>query len=455
MKPSKLLTLLGCAGLCLGRSLDGPEAKTSVVKRSNSSADPMLQLSSDPDFHFELLRTLSLAPYEGADAGEVLVAASKIAPGDFEGYSAAFHGLASRVDAAARAIDGRRHSISARNAFSKAASYYRAADFFLHGNWSDPRIEYLWTAQLAAFDAAMALMAVPGERVTLGAGPGDNFTIPAIFFASGRPRPQPTLVVCNGFDGSQEEILHGVGQAALQRGFNVITYEGLGQPAVRRRQGLGFIPQWEKVARPVVDYALSRPEVDSRAIVLVGYSFVGFLAPRAAAFDDRVAAVIAIDGLYDFGQSLLSDLGPSLAHLSKAGNATRFNAVVDKALASPSAPTALRWVVQQGMWSFHVASPFEWLSRAAAFGLADLARHITVPVFVADAENEQFFAGQAKVLADKLGPLATYHRFKSVDGAGEHCSIGASVLSNQVSLDWLEDVLSREGVPPRDGETGV
>jgi pimeloyl-ACP methyl ester carboxylesterase len=34
-------------------------------------------------------------------------------------------------------------------------------------------------------------------------------------------------------------------------------------------------------------------------IGLIGISMGGVLAPRAAAFDDRIAAVVAFDGVYD------------------------------------------------------------------------------------------------------------------------------------------------------------
>jgi hypothetical protein len=62
-------------------------------------------------------------------------------------------------------------------------------------------------------------------------------------------------------------------------------------------------------------------------------------------------------------------------------------------------------------------------------------------VFVGEAQNDQFFAGQGKRLADHLGDLATYHFFTNAEGAGEHCSIGAQVLENQIALDWFEDVI--------------
>lgn len=131
--------------------------------------DPMLQLSADPSFHFEILRTMATTAYEGADLGEVLVAVPQIVLGDFESFYAAFNTLASRVDRVAPSIDSKRHPSSARNMYFKAATDYASADFYLHGNWSDDRIYSLWDKHLSALDAAMALMSLPGSRITLPA----------------------------------------------------------------------------------------------------------------------------------------------------------------------------------------------------------------------------------------------------------------------------------------------
>lgn len=167
------------------------------------------------------------------------------------------------------------------------------------------------------------------------------------------------------------------------------------------------------------------------ALGLVGFSLGGLLAPRAAAFEHRVAAVMALDGVYDFGQSLLDSLPARLVDVFQSGDAALFDAVVARAVADPSMPAALRWAVQQGLWAFNVRSPFAWVSRAAAYSLAGLTQAITAPVLVADAEGDQFFAGQARLLADQLGAQATYHRFRAVDGAGEperqHALVGVYV----------------------------
>lgn len=50
------------------------------------------------------------------------------------------------------------------------------------------------------------------------------------------------MLMFNGFDGSQEEMLHIAGFDALERGFQVLTFEGPGQPTVVREQGLWFAP---------------------------------------------------------------------------------------------------------------------------------------------------------------------------------------------------------------------
>ncbi|KAL2213558.1 2,6-dihydropseudooxynicotine hydrolase [Sarocladium strictum] len=402
----------------------------------------MHQLSKDPEFHYEILRNMALTSAEGADIGEMLVAVQKIKPGDFESYYETFNELATHVHKQAKSIDATKHPLSARNMFFKASTYYRSADFFLHGNWSDPRINTLWAKQLDAFDSGMALLPVPGQRVVLNST-DDNFTIPAIFFGSGQPGPRPTLILGNGYDGAQEEIFHVVGLAALQRGINVITYEGPGQPSVRRYQNRGFIPDWEKVVTPVVDFALTRPEVNPNGIGIWGYSFGGYLAPRAAAFDHRLAAVLAVDGVYNFGKTILGQFPESVKKLYDSGDEKAFNQILEGALANATTPTSVRWSLEQGMWSFNTENPYEFARMTQLYNLTDVASKIQVPVFVGSAENDNFFPGQAQDLSKALGSKATYHVFKAADGAGEHCSVGASSLLNQVTLDWFEDVLRK------------
>ncbi|KAK8144914.1 hypothetical protein G3M48_005132 [Beauveria asiatica] len=429
--------LVGAASLCLAA------AQNSTTPPSNGPRNLMLQLSTDESFHFEILRTLSLSVAEGADLGEVLVAAQQIKGSDFESYYRAFNGLAERVDEQGRAIDGSKHPASFRAMRLKAASYFRAADFFLHGDWDDPRIDSLWDKQTRAFDDALPLMASPGRRTTLESRDG-KFKMPVILYSTGKPGRHPTILMCNGFDGSQEEMFHIFGRAALDRGYNVITYEGPGQPTVRREQNMGFIPDWERVVSPVVDYAVSLDEVDPNAIGSIGYSLGGYLASRAAAFEPRIAAVAAIDGVYDFGGTFTGQLPPIAKQWLRDGNRQDFNDFFAQALADPGTPTGIRWAVQQGRWSFKADDFFDFATLVQRYTLEGVADKIRQPIFVGDAELDQFFPGQAQKLADAATSSSNkvLHRFEAANGAGEHCSVGAAVYQNQVLYDWFEDVFT-------------
>ncbi|KAJ5126316.1 hypothetical protein N7448_005620 [Penicillium atrosanguineum] len=401
----------------------------------------MLPLSSDGTFHFEILRILALARYNGADIGEVLEAAEHIEPGNMESFHDAFADLASRVLAQAERINAEAHPISARDAYFRASSYFRSADFFIHGNPIDPRINSLWTQQTLAFDKAIALLPIPGERLILQA---DGFNVHGIFFrADHRSGPKPTLILGNGFDGAQEEMLHVVGFAALERGYNVILYEGPGQPTVRRKQDRGFIHDWEKVVTPVVDYLIQQPEVDTTRIGLLGYSLGGYLSVRAAAFEHRLAAVIAIDGIWDVYKSFAESLLPAEWIASfEAGDATGLNFQIDEFRPKADTPTTLRWIIDQGLWAFNVEDANGLLNGIKKMTLEGLESQIQCPVYVGDAADDHFFKGQPGWVKRNIGEKATLATLTAAEGAGHHCHIGAAVTMNQRLLDWFNEAIS-------------
>jgi pimeloyl-ACP methyl ester carboxylesterase len=92
---------------------------------------------------------------------------------------------------------------------------------------------------------------------------------------------------------------------------------------VLRRQGLTFT-HWEKPTGAVLDAFLAdhaRPE----KIVLVGMSMGGYLAPRAAAFDERFDGVVAYDVFFDMGATARRYAPPAAFWLHEHG----FTAIID------------------------------------------------------------------------------------------------------------------------------
>jgi hypothetical protein len=125
-------------------------------------------LSSDRTFDFNLLRWHGLAPYWGSDVAEMHDVAGRIIAGGFESWHREFRSLAQRVEQ--EGWGGQASSpITPRDRAFRAASYYRAADFFLHGTPGDPRILRTWASATDQFDRAISLMTPAGERVAIKA----------------------------------------------------------------------------------------------------------------------------------------------------------------------------------------------------------------------------------------------------------------------------------------------
>ena len=152
-----------------------------------------------------------------------------------------------------------------------------------------------------------------------------------------------------------------------------MTYEGPGQPTVRREQNLGFIADWEIVVIPVVSYLATNrsSNVDMSKLSLMGVSMGGYLAAHAAAFEPRIGALILDDGVYDVYASYAANFPPSLLKLFAAGAQREFDGYPEQAvLFNNSAPTSARWGIAQGLWSFHTHSPYDWLRQTKLYTLA-------------------------------------------------------------------------------------
>ncbi|KAL7622062.1 hypothetical protein AAE478_007563 [Parahypoxylon ruwenzoriense] len=396
-------------------------------------------LSTDDQFSFVLYEILALSNGGAAATGEVIRAALRIEAGNYESFYTEFRFLADSLHSTAASINATKVPESASETYFRAASYYRASVFFLVGNQTDPRLFDVWDLARADFDQALSLSAVRGERVTVK-GPG--FDIPVIFWKSPKAAKckglVPTILLGNGYDAPQEESYHQIGREVLDRGWNFVTYEGPGQPTVRREQSLGFIPNWWDVVTPVLDYLETRPEVDMKRVALGGISFGGILAPLAASREHRIAAVLAIDGVLSLQKVALDGLPPVAVQYFESRNQTAFDAYMNAARTSPETPTLFKWFIDQGLWSFNTKSPYDWFTRLGEIKLdGEILSSVTCPVFVGKGENDELVGGQEKEVAGLLGDRAYFYEFKTALGAGEHCQLGAEPQLAQVTMDWL------------------
>jgi hypothetical protein len=112
----------------------------------------------------------------------------------------------------------------------------------------------------------------------------------------------------------------------------------------------------------------------------------------------------------------------------------------------PHMPTSARWSIGQIQWSFMLPA-FEALETTRAMTMKGIVGQIKCPVLVCEAEEDQFFKGQPEQLVKALGKKATYVKFTTEGGAGNHCHVGASVRMNQVVWGWVKDVFDGVSLP--------
>ncbi|MFI5782407.1 alpha/beta hydrolase family protein [Nocardia sp. NPDC051570] len=391
-------------------------------------------LFDDESYSFETLRAAGFACYGGAELGEVLTTAARITEGDDDSWLREWRATAERVHAIGRDCLARGHRVSAREALLRASNYYRTAEFYRREHpVGDSVMHELSRLSRETFAAAAPLLDTPVRAVSI---PYADTTLPGyLFLVDDSGAPRPTIIFNSGFDSTLEEAYFVLAAAAVARGYQVLAFDGPGQGAVIREQGLPFRPDWEAVITPVVDFAVALPEVDADRIALFGYSLGGYLTARAAAFEPRLAALILDDGLFDYHAPHLRMLPPFLNEWIEAGRDAEVNSVVALMTAYS---TQLRWAMRNGNWTFAATGPADYIRKTKAYTLAGVVDRIACPTLVLDAENDQFFGGEAERMYKALSCPKDYIVGTEAEGAGEHCHVGAMLLTHQRVFDWLD-----------------
>ena len=195
------------------------------------------------------------------------------------------------------------YSLSAADHLSRAAVYYHFAKFMFVQDRDEMRAAHLKAVRCRQL--AAPLMRPPAKRVEI---PFEGGVIAGLLrFPSGIDRP-PIVVIVPGLDSAKEE-LGSYELLLLERGMATLSIDGPGQGEAE--YDFPIRGDYETAVSPVVDWLVNRDDVDTGRIGLWGVSLGGYYAPRAAAFEKRIAACVALSGPYDVHDNW--DRGPSLS----------------------------------------------------------------------------------------------------------------------------------------------
>jgi hypothetical protein len=397
---------------------------------------PANQFFRNAQFNFSVKVALGGIYHQGADAGEVLATVARIKDGDCESWYRAWHDIGERVCASAEHSERNGQTVSAGQAYLRAAGHFARATIVLDGTSDPERYLPAWERSRDCWDHFARLSAQPIEAVAI---PYEGGTLPGYFFkADDSAQPRPLLIIANGADAPIHLMWLWAGAAALARGYNVLAFDGPGQGAALVRQGLPFRHDWENVIGPVLDFATLRGDVDPARIALYGTSQGGHWALRALAFERRIAAGIADPAAHTLSAAWEAHLPGRLRAMLDAGEETRFNRALGWGLMFSR---VARQTLAMRMRPYRTDSAFKAFTAARLHKLDDLCEKIECPVLLCEPEGEQFWPDQSRQIFQSLRCEKTLAHFAAADGADGHCEPMARSQLEQRMFDWLAQVM--------------
>jgi hypothetical protein len=412
------------------------------------------ELFSQQDLNFETLFTLGSAGYGAAEVGEIVTTVNEInrRGANYQNYFDLFSALARRTVDLADSQLRSGYKASARSAYLRGAAYYDCCLFFVLGTRQRAqeasvyaRMQYSWNQAAMLFEPAFQRVQIPYAGTWL----------PGYFLACDTwPYPRPTVIINNGSDAQNIDLYVYGGAAALERGYNALIFEGPGQGSMLFERQIAYRPDWQNVITPIVDWLIARPDVDANRIALTGWSMCGCSVIQAAAYEHRLAAVVADPGVLDVWlawpprmQKLLDSGLPKaeVNHIWTTEFVPHITGDSQFTLAKRSELFGRQFLLEAR--AGRVFTDVYDLGQAIKkVNCAATAPGVACPTLVTAYQDDAFFAGHNQagavfsLLPRNIGKQL--HWFTVAEGAEYHDAPMAPQTRNQVVFEWLDRVLA-------------
>ncbi len=310
------------------------------------------------------------------------------------------------------------------NRLLNAAFYYRAAEFFTDPTDSD---------KISLYDKFIELFnrSIKNSKVERFSIPYEDGCLLAIRLSPKESRG--TMIIHGGFDSFMEEFYY-MACYLRDNGYEVILFEGPGQGAALRRHNLTLTYEWEKPVSTVLDF------FNLENVTLIGISLGGYLCLRAAAFEPRIARVVALGILYHYPlkNGLIYYL--LMRIIMKKRNARSF--INNSAQKRIKTNLAAQWGINQGMFITGTETPYDYVIYMWQLSAENLhSSRIKQDVLLLHGEKDHFtplklYYKQKQALINAKS--VTGRIFTKKEQAQNHCQVGNTKLALDYILHWIE-----------------
>ena len=286
---------------------------------------------------------------------------------------------------------------SAGEHLTRAAACYHFSKFVFVVDYAQMQAAHRKAVECR--NLALPLIEPPGERVAIpyeGKQLAGNLRKPA-----GAVTP-PVVVMCMGLDSTKEEMDSNE-SVFLARGMATLAFDGPGQG--EGEYDFAIRGDYEVAVKAVLDYTATRGDLDAARFGLWGVSLGGYYAPRAAAFEKRIKACIALSGPFEWVEYF--DLLPELTrHTFRVRSKSRTDA--------------------------------EARERAATLTLKNVAKNITCPLFIVAGKQDRIVPWQE---GERLAAAASGPVVRCFIEDGNHVANNRGYRYRTQSADWMAQCL--------------
>jgi 2,6-dihydroxypseudooxynicotine hydrolase len=291
----------------------------------------------------------------------------------------------------------KKHFLTAGECLQRAGVYYHFASFLFVNDIAQMKAAHMKAVECRR--AALPHLRPPGERVQI---PYEGKTLPGILRKPAGDDKPPVVVMAVGLDSTKEE-----GEAYeapfLARGMATLIFDGPGQGEAQ--YDFAIRGDYEAPVGSVLDYIETRRDLDAARIGMWGVSLGGYYAPRAAAFDKRIMACIALGGPFNW-----AEVWDGLPQLTREAFRVRS----------------------------HCETQEQARKNAAALTLEGIAQHITCPIFIVNGRLDRIVpAADAERLAREVKGPAELMMIED----GNHIATNRAYRWRSQSADWMREQL--------------
>ncbi len=331
-------------------------------------------------------------------------------------FLAAWKAVAQQLEDSAREDIAQGHRRTAGQKLQRAANYLAQAER-MQAHGSPERLEtyqHLLDIQVESFE----LIDPATTRVEI---PFRDTSLPAYFSKAPGDGPKPVLIMFNGLDSTKEHMVSSATHHELAaRGISTLMVDCPGSGEALRLRDLHSQIDTEEWAAACVDWLEGRDDVDAGLIGLVGWSLGGYYAPRAVAYEKRIALVVAWGANHDWG-------AVQRARVKREGER----------------PVPHYWDHVLWVWGYDDMDAF--LEMADGVKLDGVVESITVPFLIAHGENDRQIPLEMAYRSYEQAvnsPKKELRVFTPAEGGTEHIGLDHLPWCRDFIVDWVADTFA-------------